>query len=317
MSTVDISNWQSQASTDSGALISGSSASRTGQPTTNWRWWHGPMLLIIVLGIALVGVFVPTLPRPASHYVDPLLWSWLAILALLAGFIVIAGNGITGLWRGALIDDRNKISLSHLQMIVWTIIVLSGFLAAALSNVYLYRAGNSLAIAIPPQLWALMGITVTSLIGSPLILNDKKSQTPDPAQASRNLKRIAASPSAVRQDRNSTTGHALVATTADKKEITHEGVVVVNVQAQYASWSDLFTGEETGNVGHLDLGKIQMFYFTFIVVFAYAMILGSLFATSHAQISAFPQLDSSMVALLGISNAGYLGYKAVAHSLTQ
>ena len=75
-----------------------------------------------------------------------------------------------------------------------------------------------------------------------------------------------------------------------------------------------FRGEEIGNAAHLDLGKIQLFYFTVILVLAYAVALGTAFASGAARIGEFPALDSGIVALLGISHAGYLTHKAISHS---
>jgi hypothetical protein len=56
-------------------------------------------------------------------------------------------------------------------------------------------------------------------------------------------------------------------------------------------------------------------YFTIVLVLAYVVALGTGFATSGARISGLPALDSSMVALLGISHAGYLTHKAIPHSM--
>ena len=41
----------------------------------------------------------------------------LAIRALITAFVVEAGRGITGLRRGFLMDSRNKLSLSRLQLL--------------------------------------------------------------------------------------------------------------------------------------------------------------------------------------------------------
>jgi hypothetical protein len=72
-----------------------------------------------------------------------------------------------------------------------------------------------------------------------------------------------------------------------------------------------------GNIGHLDIGKIQMFYFTIIIIFAYGAALTSLFAgTSSEKIGAFPTLSQSVIALLGISQAAYLANKAVPRTPT-
>ena len=63
--------------------------------------------------------------------------TWIQILVLMVLFSVIVGRAITGRWRGILIDRRNKMSLSRLQLLVWTLIVLSAIVAAVLTNVTL------------------------------------------------------------------------------------------------------------------------------------------------------------------------------------
>ena len=57
-----------------------------------------------------------------------------------------------------------------------------------------------------------------------------------------------------------------------------------------------------------------MFYFTLILVLAYAVALGTTFAGEAEKIAEFPALGPGMVALLGISHAGYLVHKAIPHS---
>jgi hypothetical protein len=271
-----------------------------------WKTWHTIASMAIVGALVLIGLAVPASAGVHAHS-SIRLWSWLAILVLLGAFVAISGQGLSGLWRGALVDERNKMSLSRLQMIVWTLIVLSAFLAAALNNIAA-GAANPLQIPIPNELWTLMGITTTALLGSPLILSLKRAQPADPNQARATLQRLVPGAKVdVNNGRASTTG-------GDSCGISHQGQVVVNSCVKDAQWSDLFRGEEIGNAANLDLGKIQMFYFTVIVALAYAVALGTLFAQSSGVISAFPALDQSTVALLAISNAGYLSNKAVPHS---
>jgi hypothetical protein len=253
---------------------------------SKWTNTHSAALLVILAAIALVGLFVPP---------DLRLWAWLATLILLDLFAIIAGQGITGDWFGVLIDERNKMSLSRLQMVLWTIVVLSGILTAALSNI---GSGQSdpLSIALPTELWLLMGISTTTLVGSPLILGTKTNGKTDVMDEARTMDTII------------TNQHV------DPNSLDTDGQVMVNTDPSAARWSDMFRGEEVGNGGQLDLAKIQMFYFTIVLVFAYASALAALFATTTAHISAFPVLDASMIALLGISHAGYLTNKAVKHS---
>lgn len=264
---------------------------RTSQPQNaapQWTSWHTFSLLVIIVMMVLAGMLFPTYARE---------WAWLITLLLLAAFAAVAGQGITGLWDGLLIDERNKISLSRLQLVLWTIVVLSAFFAAALSNL---AAGqpNPLAIAVPSELWLLMGISTTSLVASPLIKSTKRNAQPDEEEKSRTFAQLAKQMGVEKVE----------------EAVSNRGQLVIHLHPEDAQWADMFRGEETGNAAHLDLGKIQMFYFTLILVAAYAVALGRTFSGGEADISAFPAVDPSMVALLGISHAGYLTHKAISHS---
>jgi hypothetical protein len=150
------------------------------KPTSKWKLWHSLSLLGLLVATALVGLLIPLPLR---------LWAWVVTLGLLALFAAIAGQGITGYWRGVLIDGRNKMSLSRLQTALWTLVILSAFLTAALVNI---RSGQAdpLSSAIPTGTWILLGISITSLVGSPLILNSKKSRHADPVETARNLDQL-------------------------------------------------------------------------------------------------------------------------------
>ena len=254
-----------------------------------WTGWHTFSLLVIIVAVALVGLQVPSRDRFVA---------WLVILALLTLFAVIAGHGVTGLWRGLLIDERNRMSLSRLQMTLWSILVVSGFLTAALSNL---AAGqpDPLSIAIPGELWLAMGMGTTSPVGSPLIKSTKKDKQPDEKERQETLEKMAQQ------------------TGVNLTKVASKGQIVVYTRPEEAGWSDLFRGEETGNAAQLDLAKVQMFYFTLILVVVYAAALGAVFAGNSVRIGEFPALDPSAVALLGISHAGYLTNKAVRHSKGQ
>ncbi len=95
------------------------------EQTEKWTGIHTVAAVAIVILMFLIGLLVPNHLR---------LGGWVLTLILLAAFIVISGHGITGLWRGALIDERNQMSLSRLQIVLWTVIVLSGYFTAALAN---------------------------------------------------------------------------------------------------------------------------------------------------------------------------------------
>jgi hypothetical protein len=251
---------------------------------STWTSWHSASLLGILAAVFIVEL----LPAP------PRLWTWFSIMALLGLFAVVAGHGVTGLWLGLLIDTRNKVSLSRLQMTLWTILILSGFLAAVITNIDSGQP-EPLSIAIPSELWLLMGISTASLVGSPLIVGLKKSRPVSEDEKVRALDQLS------RQS-------------VDPSKVAIRGQLVVNQNAETARIADLFQGSETGNAGQLDLGKLQMFFFTLVLLFAYGTALAALFKGGGGPIIALPAMDTGMLALLAISHAGYLVNKALPHS---
>jgi hypothetical protein len=234
------------------------SASTVERPV-GWSRWHTVGQLFIVVAIAVIGV-----AAPAWHMNE--LLTWLIIVALFLAFLFVVGHGITGRVGGLLIDERNKMSLSRLQMVLWTLVILSGLLTIALSNIG-RSSPTPLAIAVPTQVWLLLGISTTSLVGSPLLKSNKMRQ----------------------------------------------GKIKVREDLHEAEVADLFRGEETTNCNTLDLARVQMFFFTLVLVLAYAVLLGSLFIKITGVIGSLPDIDPSMTTLLGISHAGYLANKAIPH----
>ncbi len=252
-------------------------------------------LFIAPVVMLVLGYIIPNPDQVGSSR----LWSGFLMLVLMAGFILIAGRVVTGDWSGAFIDQRNKISLARLQTLLWTLVILVGFGAIALANAALECTAETcvspLAIQIPQELWLLLGISATSLIGAPLVLSTKTNVQPDPNEANRNLNLV--------QQQNET-----------DVQPTSNGLVVTNQKLSDARWVDIIKGEETGNGPHLDLAKIQMLFFTLIIVLTYAVSLADHMASDAVQIDQFPALDQSLVWLLGISHAAYLTNKAVPHS---
>ena len=243
---------------------------------------------IVVLLFGGVPLLAPSQPAIA----------WIASAVLLVAFVAVAGYSITGCWSGALIDERNVVSLSRFQMALWTCLVLSAFLTAALINLPLDNTvnhGATLNIDVPPELWALMGISTTSLVASPLILATKATKPANVAETQATTAVLS------KQDPDIGTDN--------------KGQLIVNKTNTSARWSDMFTGEEVGNAAHLDLARVQMFFFTIVTALAYAGALVYLFWTmKEGGIHKLPPLDKTMVTLIGISHGGYLTSKAIPHS---
>jgi hypothetical protein len=293
----------------------------------------------------------------------PVLISWLFYALLMGAFMGIAADGINGRRLGALIDERNSLSLARFQMASWTLVVLSAFLAAAIGNI---RAGapKPLDIVIPQEVWMLMGISTTSLVGAPLVLSTKltsqpasdaapqggssqpvaEEATPGPTGAG---KTATAAPSGTQSPPEIPSARPLAAVSSrvasllrqqgeDPSKLHVVGSLVVKSSVDDAAWSDLFKGDEVGDVATLDLAKVQMFFFTVVLILAYAVALGAKFSAVDAQraelgppppgsiaanltagahdprlIDTFPPIQSGLVTLLGISNAGFLVNRAV------
>lgn len=227
--------------------------------------------------------------------VTPVLLLWLLVLSALTVFTIECGRSVTGRWLGALIDERNVISLSRFQIVLWTLLLMSAFLSAALYNM-LVHLPSPLNITIQQELWWLMGISTASLIGSPLILNTKTGKTNDTTEVSKTFE--------------------LLEKQGDEADtLATKGHVLINTDIAKARWSDMFTGEEVGNAAHLDVARLQMFFITLVTVLAYAVALGRLFASQPSQgIPILPELSGSMIALIAISHTGYLAAKAVPRS---
>jgi hypothetical protein len=206
-------------------------------------------------------------------------------MVLMGVTIVLIGHGITGEVGGFLIDPRNKMSLSRFQLVLWTIVILPAFLAAAIFNLGA-GAEDPLNIAVPPEVWGLLGISAGSLVGSGIIKGGREDA--DPGQVEQAV-----------QDPNP-------AALADLKNQQD-----VNEQSQQASISDLFKGELVGSRDYLEVGKVQMFFFTLLVIFAYGSAIATTFDDASEAIGTLPDLSAGILALLAISHAGYLANKNV------
>ena len=262
------------------------------------RWLGVPLLIVIVL---ILGV--------AWQVTSPQ-WAWLCVAALLTVFMMILGQAIAGRAVGILITEQNVISLARFQAVLWTVIVISAYFVIAIARI---RHGlnstpgepvDPLKIILNNQLLGLLGISASALVFSPLIAATKKSKTADTGDTQ-----------AVTKDSlNADTARTTVTMTgADNKA---QGILFKNSTINDARFTDIFEGDEVGNNNHVDLGKVQMFYFTIVVALAYAAAIWTMLQKDnfYGADCSFPLFSDGMVALLGISNAGYLANKGVDHT---
>ncbi len=142
--------------------------------------------------------------------IDPVVY-WILLMVVTTALVGGIGRATTQRWLGALIDSStNSMSLSRLQVALWTILVLSAYLMLAMPRVFGVLTaiekmdpsdpllaqcrqgkaagfvpsiescgGGALQITFPPQLVLAMGISLASFAGSHLIQNVKSSQDLD------------------------------------------------------------------------------------------------------------------------------------------
>ena len=263
------------------------------QTKSTWKPTQTVALLVLIAAIFVVGLIPSNQVIPGFNPPEHGLVAWLVIMVLLGACCVVIGLGTTGLWRGLLIDSRNRMSLSRLQLLLWTVLVLSAFLTVAMFNIREDPMADPLNIEVSAQVWGLLGISTTSFVTAATIKSQKK-----------NLE-------VTKEAKDKTTAALENVGDNSNKLADPQGALVAYEQPENASVSDLFKGDEVISAAYFDLGKVQVFLFTLIVVFAYAAEVGAMLYSTRIIISALPELSTGILALLGISHAGYLTAKAV------
>ncbi len=72
---------------------------------------------------------------------------------------------------------------------------------------------------------------------------------------------------------------------------------------------DLISSETAGDSARADISKVQMLFFTIIVLFIYGAALGGELVDVSTKIVALPEIGDGIAILLAISHAGYLTFK--------
>lgn len=201
-----------------------------------------------------------------------IIWGLTALLVLIV--MLYTGTAITGRPFGILIDSRAKMSLSRLQLVLWTWLFVSSFFAIAIRE-------RTMGIVMAPELWALMGISIGSAAGAVIVKGTKEAKQPAATVA------------------------------AQARAATRRGLMAVNSDATAAKLSDMFKGEEVTDADYVDISKLQMFFFTLAAWFGYIWVLWSAkLAVNHEGLVVMPELSTSLVTLIAISHAGYLTIKS-------
>jgi hypothetical protein len=225
--------------------------------------------------------------------------NWLVVLTLIVVFFLLTGKAITGRGLGVLINERKLMSLSRLQLVIWTTVIVSGFFVIALERIHMGEVLQPLNIGIDWQIWALLGMSATSFVGTPLLYGAKKNKNPaDPELVPKVAARYREEPGNVNANR--------------------EGILYGNGSIQDARFTDMFEGDELANVQLVDVAKLQMFFFTVVIAVSYGMQLYALIAYGDLSVGdvKMPEVQPGLLVLMGVSHAGYLGSKSVDRTRT-
>jgi hypothetical protein len=202
-------------------------------------------------------------------------WGVSAAVLLLAAVVIGASAGRSSV-TAVLIDRRGRYSLSRLQLVIWTFVVIS-LLSGVFWGRLLSGSPDPLGVRIPDELLALLGVNVLSTVGAAAVKAHKDNANPENVSASDGL-----------------------------------GPAPDGRQASPARFVQVFLQEEGSMADRaIDVTKFQSFWFTILVVVGYLALAISTIgaAASPDQLTSLPAFSGTLVTLLGLSHAGYLAGK--------
>ncbi len=251
------------------------------------RWLF--VLVSLFSAIVILQVFPHTYAE--GRFDIPRVVAWVICLGGILSLFVQAGLEIKGRVLGVLIDERNRFSLSRLQMTLWTILVLATLYVVFVTNIVRgATVTDALNVNLDWNLIVLMGISVTSYISSPIALSRKTNNIADAAQVASasdqltNQQNLAARPDA-------------------------NGTVLIKQDPQDARMADFIRGEDVGNATLVDISRTQMLIITVIVVVAYGFAICNELALGPGTLAKLPDLHQTLLGLILVSHASYIGGK--------
>ncbi|HEX2253220.1 MAG TPA: hypothetical protein VHQ65_08130 [Thermoanaerobaculia bacterium] len=213
------------------------------------------------------------------------------LLAVWAGRRAVVPSLGRRAWFAVLIDERERYSLNRLQVVLWTVLILSTFLALLVSGLG-DPVARAAAFDIPPNLLILMGISAGTAAMAGAVKDGKNTTRPHKVSGSAaflaTARQAAPAPAAEMAAGVAPAEAAMAAAPAPMAAGPHFSQVVLE--------------EEGQNAGQIvSVTKFQNLLFTFAVAAAYLAVL---FETGT-----YPVFSDQVLWLLGISHAGYVGGK--------
>jgi hypothetical protein len=185
--------------------------------------------------------------------------SFLLLLILAAWLGSKTGRGCLGI----LVDVRERFSLTHFQLVLWTIVILSSLLGVLIAQGFDWTEVN-----LSPQLLGLMGISA----GSGVLATAVKANKDAPGSSAR---------------------------VARRGSFTLRSGTTTAIAPHFAQMWLEEEGDQADKV--VSMTKYQNFIFTLVILGVYVTL-----AWKQAGL---PELPDSVVWLIGISHAGYVGGK--------
>jgi hypothetical protein len=198
--------------------------------------------------------------------------TWYVALLVLVLFACLAGRASGKGWFGILIDGRGRYSLNHLQIVLWSLLVLSTLLA-----LFIYRRPPlALSLEIPKTLLLLMGISVGSAATAGAVKSGKEVRNAA-VQKQGVLPAAAVVPG----------GQVVLPPRPAQVVLQEEGPLIDQV---------------------VDVTKFQNLIITLVIAGVYVTLL---IDRANSGSPGFPNLDvvPNLLWLLGLSHAGYLAGK--------
>jgi hypothetical protein len=225
-----------------------------------------------------------------------ILWSWAVSAAVLLTIAIALGRRVflppgnvrpNAWWLGILVDDRGRFSLNRLQLVLWTLVVIS-LVAGVFFGRLIEGVAEPLEFTIPGRVLGLIGISVGAAVTVAAVKGTKKAE----AEASP----VGPAP-AVLVDQGAR---------ANIKLATYQAT------GRPPRLWQIFMAEEGSFADDVvDVTKFQSFAITIVLVVAYVgMAINAIVeAKTAVHLNALPDLKGTFLVLLGISYTGYAGGK--------
>lgn len=202
---------------------------------------------------------------------NAMLWSWVVAFAVVAALAAALGWAMDPRRPavGILIDSRGRYSLTHFQLVIWSLVILP-LIAGVFFGRWIDRVQNPLEFTVPGTVLGLLGISVGSFVTSTAV---------------KAAKNVRAAPSIAASGR-------AASGLADEPRL-----------------AQIFLQEEGPFADQvIDLAKFQNFVFTAVLVVAYiALSVHALAdASSAAAVTTLPTFSGTFLILVGISQGGYV-----------